>query len=251
MGPSTNPEDRPIRTLAAALSLTLLLPAAAVAQDDVEPAAWPTADELRRDLQGIGYRFAFDPSNMAAAAEWQAGLPAVWRLIEPVVVDDAMPADTVYEALTLRIVDIAGQPAQLLFGATSADRASGEMEAVTGVLMEVASRLPDGAGLDAAVWFMSNVWLGGLGEGASTLPCLVQEFDGGAMVVWRGGDGEGLESFFGTVTHFDGESPEVEQCRAVQAGAAGEATEASSATETAAPAGPVETVDYTVPPAAI
>ncbi len=242
-------------SIAAALSLSLLLPTATLAQDTPTAVAWPTTDELRRDLQEIGYEFEFDAVNMAVSPEWRSDLPAIWRLAEPAVVDDALPEEGAYETLTLRLVDIAGQPAQLLFGAVSADQGAGELEAINTVLMEVASRLPDDAGLDAAVWFMNNVWLEGMGDGATTLPCLTQEFDGGAMVVWRGGDGEGIESFFGTIAHFDGESPDVQQCLALQAQATDEvaapASEdgAADAAAADASAGPgTETVDYTVPP---
>lgn len=240
---------RTSRTLIAALSLSLLLPAVALAQDEPASEAWPTADELRLELQAIGYEFAFDASNMAASPEWRTDLPAIWRLTEPAVADDAMPQEGAYETLTLRIVDVAGQPAQLLFGAVSADRGAGELETIDSVLMEVASRLPEDAGLDAVVWFMSNVWLDGMGDGATTLPCLVQEFDGGATVVWRGSDGEGLESFFGTSTHFEGESPDVQQCLAVQAQATG-ATPAPTAEDADADTGETtaEVVDFTVTP---
>ncbi len=242
-------EDRPIRTLAAALSLTLLLPASALAQDAPEAEAWPTADELRLELQDLGYDFEFDATNMALTPEWRTDLPAVWTLTEPIVVDDAMSAENSYEALTLRIVDVTGQPAQLLFGATSADQADGELEAINGVLMEVAARLPQEAGLDAAVWFMSNVWMQGAGNEVTSLPCLEQEFDGGAMVVWRGGDGEQLESFFGTIAHFDGTSSEVEQCREMQAQVAAAPADPAPAETTTEPAEGGETVDYSVPPA--
>ena len=244
---------RTIRPLAVALSLSLLLPAAALAQDEPTTGTWPTADELRLELQAIGYEFEFDATNLATSPEWRADLPGIWRLTEPVVVDDAMPEEDAYETLTLRIVDVAGSPAQLLFGAVSADKGTGELETITTVFMEVASRLPDDAGLDAAVWFMNSVWLDGMGNGATTLPCLAQEFDGGAMVVWRGGDGEGLESFFGTVAHFEGESPDVEQCIAMQAQATDDtpepATEESGAGngETTAESG-AEAVDFTVSP---
>ena len=244
--------DRAQRSVAAALSLTLLLPAAALAQEGPEAGAWPTTDELRRELQAIGYEFAFDAGNTAASPEWSTGLPAIWRLTEPAVVDDAMPSEGAYETLTLRLVDVAGQPAQLLFGAVSADQGQGELETLNSVLMEVASRLPADAGLDAVVWFMSNVWLDGAGTGATALPCLVQEFDGGATVVWRGGDGEGLESFFGTTAHFDGTSPDVERCRALQSEAIENPNEPLpgdevDATGTSADPG-AASVDYTVPP---
>lgn len=247
----TTTVDRAHRSIAAALSLTLLLPAAALAQEEPETQAWPTADELRRDLQAIGYEFEFDAGNIATAPEWSTDLPAIWRLTEPAVVDDAMPDEDAYETLTLRIVDIAGQPAQLLFGAVSADQGAGELETINSVFMEVASRLPADAGLDAVVWYMSNVWLDGAGTGATALPCLVQEFDGGATVVWRGGDGEGLESFFGTIAHFEGTSPDVERCRALQSGAIENLTDPLPS-DGAAPAGTstepaAEPVDYTVP----
>jgi len=227
------------------MALTLLLPAAAVAQDATVESDWPTTDELRLSLQQIGYEFEFDAGNMAASPEWAASLPAVWNLVEPVVVDDAMPEEGAYETLTLRLVDVAGQPAQLLFGATSADGADGELEAINSVLMEVAARLPADAGLDAAVWFMNNVWQQGAGREVTSLPCLVEEFDGGAMVVWRGGDGEGLESFFGTIAHVGPDWSEVQQCQALQEGVIEDPAAAPPAEEEEAAA---ETVDYSVPP---
>ena len=245
--------NRPLRSIAAALSLSLLLPTAALAQDEPPPEAWPTADELRRDLQAIGYAFEFDPYQVAGETEWDAGLPAVWALTAPVVVDDALPSEGAYETLTLRIVDIADAPVQLLFGATSADAGDGEIEAITTVLMEVASRLPDDAGLDAAVWFMSNAWLGPQEDDTMVPPCVAQEFEGGAMVAWRGGDGAGLESIFGTITHFDGVSPDVEQCRALLSGAIENPTDSIPAEDDPAAkdasAEPTpEPVDYTVTP---
>ena len=181
---------------------------------------------------------------MTYSPEWRADLPAIWHLTAPSVVDDAMPEEGAFETLTLRIVDIPGQPAQLLFGATSADQADGELEAISTVFMEVASRLPVDAGMDAAVWYMNNVWQQGLGNEVTALPCLIQEFDGGATVVWQGGDGEGLESFFGTTAHFEGESAEVQQCRALQEGAIADLTDPVPA----ARAEPAAGVDYSVPP---
>lgn len=242
----------PSRSATAALALTLLLPAAAVAQETTSESEWPTTDQLRQSLQQIGYAFEFDASNMAAAPEWVDSLPAVWTLVEPSVVDDAMPDGDAYDALTLRLIDVAGQPAQLLFGATSSDQADGELGAINSVLMEVAARLPEDAGIDAAVWFINNVWQSDAGREATALPCLVAEFDGGATVVWRGADGEGLESFFGTVAHVGGDWSEIEQCRSLQeqvvAGAAqdpaaGEPAAASSTGESSAPS-----VDFSVPP---
>jgi rhodanese-related sulfurtransferase len=239
------------RSIALALSFGLLLPGAALAQDEPETQVWPTADELRQELQAIGYEFEFDAGNMALAPEWRADLPAVWTLTEPSVVDDSMPEDTAYESLVVRIVDIAGQPVQLFFGAASADQGVGELEAINTVLMEVASRLPDDSGMGAAVWYMNNVWQNGLDNEVTRLPCIVQEFPGGATVVWRGSDGEGLESFFGTVAHFDGTSAEVEQCRALQASAAENpaepAPEASAEAAVDGSASTTTAVDYTVP----
>lgn len=238
------PTARLTRPLAVALTLPLLLPAAALAQEpettDATP-TWPTADELRLELQDLGYAFEFDGYNMAVTSEWSPDVPAVWRLTEPAIVDDAMPDGADYEGLTLRLVDAARQPVQLIFGATSADRGAGELDAIATVLMEVSSRLPEGSGLDAFVWFLANTWVDpGIGAPAD-LPCLVQEFDGGAMVAWRGADGEGLESVFGTIQHGDGAASQVEQCRAAQAQAASEP--AASAT----PQAEAPTTDFTVP----
>jgi rhodanese-related sulfurtransferase len=166
--------------------------------------------------------------------EFRADLPAIWRLTEPIVVDEQKPDDVDYEPFSLLLAEVAGSPAQIVFSANSVDEGAGELEPVATVLMEVAARLPDESGLDAAVWYMSNVWAP-QGAGQKTdLPCLVREFDGGAMVVWSGGDGDQLTSFFGSVTHFDGDSADVEQCRALQA-------QVASAVPAAEPAEPTGT----------
>ena len=241
----------PFRSLAGALALGLLLPVAAAAQDSTAESDWPTADELRLSLQAIGYEFAFEPQYYWVAPEWSDDLPTGWTLTQPSVIDDVMPEEGAYDTLTLRIGDFPGKPAQLVFGAVSMDQADGELETITSVLMETAARLPDDAGLDAAVWFMSNIWLNGDAEGATTLPCLVQEFDGGAMVVWRGGDGEGIESIGGSITHFDDTSFEVEQCKALQAGIIDDPMD-TIPSEDAATSGDETTLaaaDYSVPPA--
>ena len=233
-----------MRTLAAALALTLLAPAAVLAQDASDPPTWPTADELRLDLQGIGYRFEYDPMTRAVAPEFRTDLPGVWSLTEPSIVEPDMPDDISLEPFALWLVDIDGQPAQVAFSAASIDDGDGELEAMTTVLMEVAARLPAGNGLDAAAWYMSNLWLPPeMGE-RTTLPCLVTEFDGGATVVWPGGDGERLTSLFGTLVHFDGVNDEVEQCKALQA----QAGVADVGSADAAAAAAVGTGDYTVTP---
>ncbi|MGD8684853.1 MAG: rhodanese-like domain-containing protein, partial [Chloroflexota bacterium] len=166
------------------------------------------------------------------------------------------PDDLDFEALRLQLIDAGEAPVQLMFAATSVDQAEGELETISSVLMEVASRLPAGAGLDAAVWYMNNVWQRGGGNAVTTLPCIVQEFDGGAMVVARLGDGESIESFSGVISHFDGTSPDVELCRQMQAQAEAAATDAGAAaaatgdtTDTVAETtGSTATVDYSVPP---
>jgi hypothetical protein len=52
------------RALIAALTLALLVPAGAAAQDDY---GWPTGLELRRELQSIGHEFGFN------GREWLGG----------------------------------------------------------------------------------------------------------------------------------------------------------------------------------
>jgi hypothetical protein len=181
------------------------------AQEDAAT-SWPSADELRRDLQGIGYEFAFIADSMAHSPTWDPDQPQTWELTAPAI-DDGMTAGEIRsDPFTLVVVDVQGKPAQLFFSATRTDELELDLAAVSTVLMEVASRLPDEAALDAAVWYLNNVWQDGLGAGATALPCLVEEFDSGATVVFRHADGE-LDSFAGSVLHFDGSSPEVEQCR--------------------------------------
>jgi hypothetical protein len=49
-------EEAMRRVLGLALAATMLVPAAATAQDDD---AWPTTDQRRAELQVIGYQFAY------------------------------------------------------------------------------------------------------------------------------------------------------------------------------------------------
>jgi rhodanese-related sulfurtransferase len=190
---------------------------AATGPRPVDGSYWPTADELRRDLQDIGYQFRYDGSSRAFEPEFRPELPGIWVLTEPVVIEEGAPEETGFDPFTLGIVDMAGLPAQVVFSTASIDDGDGELDQIASVLMELAGRLPEGNGLDSAVWYMSNTWLPPGTEGRVDLPCLIAEFDDGATVVWSGGDGEGLTSFFGTLSHFDGTSAEVEQCRALQA----------------------------------
>jgi phage shock protein E len=234
-----------MRTLTAALALTLLLPATALAQDSTEPSPWPTAAELRGDLQDIGYQFSYDASSQAFYPEFHEGLPTVWSLTQPVL-DRELAEVSEEEAFTLQLVEAGELPTQVVFGATSVDGGAGELETVATVLMEVASRLPQESQLDAAVWYISNLWTYEPGAPErTTMPCLLEEFEGGSLLVWLGGDGQSVISFFGTVGPYDFMAEELEQCRTLLGQAAAESTGAAPTTETE-PAEP--TVDYTVPP---
>jgi hypothetical protein len=53
-----------MRTLLTSLGLILMVSPSVSAQEDAAT-SWPSADELRRDLQGIGYEFAFIADSMA------------------------------------------------------------------------------------------------------------------------------------------------------------------------------------------
>ena len=227
--------------------MAMLLPVTTMAHEPLDGSRWPTAYELRRDLQDIGYEFRFDPSSRMFGSEFQPELPVAWRLTEPVIVDEASPADVDYPAFELLLADRDGAPVQLLWSAASSDRGAGELEAMATVLMEVAARLPEESGLEAAVWYMGNVWQSDDPAGRTALPCYLWEFPGGAMVVWSGAAGE-MSNFFGTVAHFDVESQEVAQCRALQAQAAAAEPADEPAPDEGAPPATGE-VDYTVAPA--
>lgn len=238
-------EDRPIRTLTAALALTLLLPATALAQDSTEPSPWPTAAELRRDLQDIGYEFSYDAGAQVFYPEFHGELPSTWTLTRPGLDGNSVEANG-SEAFSLRLLEAGDLPTQVIFSTSSVDGGDGELETVATVLMEVAARLPAGNQLDTAVWFISNIWANGPeAPERTTMPCLLEEFEGGSLLVWLGGNGESVVSFLGTVGPYDPMAEEVEQCRTLLGQAAAEAiaTEPATGSEPAEP-----TSDYTVSP---
>jgi rhodanese-related sulfurtransferase len=242
--PQDTSEDRPIRSLAIALTLTLALPAVALAQD-AEEDAWPSADELRAELQSIGYEFAFDGSGRAQMPEFRPELPALWTLTEPALAGDELSDGTVLEPFTLQLIDDGSGAVQLLFSATSADNGEGEYETIATTLMEIESRLPEGNGLAELVWFLGHQWQAAGGQ--SVAPCVFGESEDGVTLAWFGGDGEGVTSVFGTV----GTSPllpdELEACKQAlaqpQDAAADTGTSVSTDETTTEPA-----VDYSVPP---
>ncbi len=88
------------------------------------------------------------------------------------------------------------------------DGSSGKSSWVSATVDEavdfVCDRLPEESQLDAAVWYISNLWTYEPGAPErTTMPCLLEEFEGGSLLVWLGGDGESVVSFFGTVGPYD------------------------------------------------
>lgn len=237
-------EEPPIRSLAISLVLTIVLSATALAQD-AEEAAWPSTDELRAELQAIGYGFTFDGSGRAQSPTFQPGLPALWTLTQPVLVGDELPDGSGLEPFTLQLIDDGSDTAQLLFAGTSADDGEGELETIATALMEVESRLPDGNGLDEVVWFLGNKW--GSGGERSAAPCIYAESEDAVMMAWFGGEGEEITSFFGTVGTTAVLPDELELCK--QALAQPQAPANDTATgDTGDGATSEPGVDYSVPP---
>ena len=118
------------------------MPAVALAQDVTEETAWPSADELRAELQAIGYGFTFDGSGRAQLPEFRPDLPALWTLSEPVLEGDDLPDGSGLEPFTLQLIDDGSGTVQLLFAGTSADDGDGEYDTIATTLMEIGSRLP-------------------------------------------------------------------------------------------------------------
>ncbi len=147
-----------------------------MAQDAPDELAWPSADELRADLQALGYEFTFDGSGRAQSAEFRPELPALWTLTAPVPEGDPLPDGAGLQPFTLQLIDDGSGTAQLLFAGTSADDGEGEYDIISTTLMEIDSRLPEGNGLDEVVWFLGNKWQT-TGE-RSPAPCTYRETDG-------------------------------------------------------------------------
>jgi len=246
---STSEEDRPIRTLAAALALTLLLPAAATAHDSLDGSHWPTADELRLDLQDIGYEFGYDPSARAHDAEFHADWPALWRISEPAVSSDDPAASADYDLFSVEFIDNGDQPTFVLFSTNGLGEEQGAMDRLAPALMEIAPRLPAGTGIDVAVWYMTNLWLHEPGaEQRTTLPCVVSEFEGGATFVAPFGGDAATPGFFGAIGRYEdlpGHLEQVEGCKTLQAQAPATAAGVEPAEGSDAP---TKTADYTVTP---
>ena len=210
-----------------------------------EEAAWPSADELRAELQAIGYGFTFDGSGRAQLPEFRADLPALWTLTEPALAGDGLPDGSGLEPFTLQLIDDGSGSVQLLFAGTSADDGDGEYDAIATTLMEIGSRLPPDNGLAEAVWFLGNKWQTAAERSAA--PCTYQESEDAVMLVWFGGEGEGVTSFFGTVGTAIVLPDELQLCKDTLSQPQQPAAEASAAEASAMPAQP--TVDYSVPPA--
>ena len=165
--------------------------------------------------------------------------------MEPSVEGDALLDGSDLEPFTLQLIDNGSGEVQLLFAGSSADGGEGELELAATTLMEIEARLPDGNGLDEAVWFLGNKWQA---EGAvSEAPCVYRETDDSVMLAWFGGNGEEVSSFFGTVGTSAVLPDELELCKQTLA------QPQQPTTETDTGEAPDETttepsVDYTVPP---
>ena len=175
----------------------MALPAAALAQEAAEEATWPSVDDLRADLQAIGYAFTFDGAGRAQLPAFESSLPALWTLSQPELDGDELPDGSGLEPFTLQLIDDGSGAVQMLFAGTSADDGDGELDVIATTLMEIESRLPDGNGLDEVVWFLGNKWQTD-GE-RSAAPCVYRESEEAVMLAWFGGEGDDITSFFGTV----------------------------------------------------
>ncbi len=201
-------------------------------------------DELRAELQAIGYGFTFDGSGRAQLPSFEASLPTLWTLTEPALVGDELPDGAGLEPFTLQLIDDGSDSVQLLFAGSSADGGEGELEPIATALMEIASRLPEGNGLDEVVWFLGNKWQPG--SEPSGVPCVYRESDAAVMLAWFGGEGEEITSFFGTVGTSAVLPDELELCKQALA---------QPAPATSEPAEPADdaraepAVDYSVPAA--
>ncbi len=216
-----------------------------LAQEPTEETAWPSADELRAELQAIGFEFTFDGAGRAQLPEFRPELPALWTLTEPALDGDELPDGQGLAPFTLQLIDDGSGDAHLLFAATSADEGDGEIATIATTLMEIESRLPDGNGLDEVVWFLGNKWQSD-GE-RSAAPCVYAESDGGVMLAWFGGEGEEVTTFFGTVGPSMVLPEELELCKQTLAQAEGAAPDAS-ADETTDETTIEPSVDFSVPP---
>ena len=221
------------------------MPAAALAQETAEETAWPSVDELRAELQAIGYGFTFDGSGPAQLPVFEPSLPMLWTMSEPVVEGDELPDGSGLDPFTLQLIDDGSGTAQLLFAGSSTDGGAGELEPIVTVLMEIESRLPEGSGLDEIVWFLGNKWQT---EGErSAAPCIYRETGDAVSLAWFGGEGEEITSFFGTVGTSAVLPDELEFCKQALSQPQPPATDpdpAGGTDETTAEPG----VDYSVPP---
>lgn len=214
-----------------------------MAQDAPDEIAWPSADELRADLQTLGYEFTFDGSGRAQSAEFRPELPALWTLTAPVPEGDPLPDGSGLQPFTLQLIDDGSGTAQLLFAGTSADNGEGEYDIIATTLMEIDSRLPEGNGLDEVVWFLGNKWQT-TGERNPAL-CTYRESEDSVMMAWFGGEGEDITSFFGTVGTSAVLPDELEACKQALAQPQPPATGTTEASDgsTSTP-----TADYRVSP---
>jgi rhodanese-related sulfurtransferase len=202
-------------------------------------------EELRAELQAIGYGFTFDGSGRAQLPTFEVSLPVLWTLTEPAPEGDALPDGAGLEPFTLQLIDDGSGRVQLLFAGSSTDRGDGELDTIATTLMEIESRLPEGNGLDEVVWFVSNKWQAESEPAAA--PCVYRESEDRVMLAWFGGEGEDITSFFGTVGASAVLPDELALCKQALAQPQEPETETSEAPDESA-AEP--SVDYGVPPAA-
>lgn len=198
-------------------------------------------EELRSELQAIGYGFTYDGSARAPLPTFERSLPGLWTLTEPALEGNASPDDPGLEAFTLQLIDDGSGRVQVVFAGSSIDGGDGELDTIATTLMEIESRLPEGNGLDEVVWFVGNKWQDESEPVAA--PCVYRESEGAVMLAWFGGEDEDITSFFGTVGTSAVLPDELELCKQALAQAPALETSETSGDGAAEPS-----VDYSVPP---
>jgi len=145
--PAAPPNDDPVSTMS-----------------NGQPTAWPTGDQMRRELQQIGFAFRVDRDT----GDWSG-----WA-----------PRASVVESAALRLDGAGSQPAAASFGFAllGGDPLGGDVDAALTALMEVAARLPlDPADIESARRFVVDDLLT---EPTELLePCYVSDWDRGAALV--------------------------------------------------------------------
>jgi len=128
------------------------------------PAAWPTGDQMRRELQQIGFAFRVDRDT----GDWSG-----WA-----------PRASVVESAALRLDGAGRQPAAVTFGFAllGGDPLGGDIDAALTAMMEVAARLPlDPADVESARRFIVDDLLAEPPELLES--CYVSDWDRGAALV--------------------------------------------------------------------